>query len=91
MTRPCWLISSSLYSRRHPGVPRRAPRRFLPQLAGECEVTYTGRAQSVAKVGDYLLTVKPDGRLMIHRAKGVKPRNWQPTTDCPSATLEERL
>ena len=63
--------------------------RYLLQLAGECEVTYTGRAQSTAEAGDYLLTVKPDGCLMIHGAKGVKPRNWQPTTDRLHATLED--
>ena len=63
--------------------------RSLLQLVGECEVTYTGRAQSTAEAGDYLLTIKPDGCLMIHGAKGVKPRNWQPTTDRLSATLEE--
>ncbi len=63
--------------------------RHLLQLAGECEVTYTGRAQSTAEAGDYLLIIKPDGCLMIHGAKGIKPRNWQPTTDRLTAALKE--
>lgn len=67
------------------------PRRSLLQLAGECEVAYAGRAQSTAEAGDYLLVIKPDGCLMIHGAKGVKPRNWQPTTDRLSATLKDGL
>ena len=64
-------------------------RRCLLQLAGECEVSYDGRAQSTAEAGDYLLTIKPDGCLLIHGAKGVKPRNWQPTTDRLQAILED--
>lgn len=63
--------------------------RHLLQLAGECEIAYTGRALSTAEAGDYLLTVKPDGCLMVHGTKGVKPRNWQPATDHLTATLEE--
>jgi len=64
-------------------------RRCLLQLAGECEVSYDGRAQSTAEAGDYLLTLKPDGCLLIHGARGVKPRNWQPTTDRLHALLED--
>lgn len=64
-------------------------RTCLLQLAGECEVSYDGRAQSTAEAGDYLLTIKPDGCLLIHGAKGVKPRNWQPTTDRLDAVLED--
>lgn len=67
------------------------PRQFLLQLAGECEVAYAGRAQSTAEAGDYLLVIKLDGCLMIHGAKGVKPRNWQPSTDRLHATLEDGL
>lgn len=66
-------------------------RQYLLQLAGECEVSYSGRAQSTAEAGDYLLTLKPDGCLLVHGAKGVKPRNWQPTTDRTSATLDDGL
>jgi RecB family endonuclease NucS len=66
-------------------------RQCLLQLVGECEVSYTGRAQSTAEAGDYLLTLKPDGCLLVHGAKGVKPRNWQPTTDRTRATLEDGL
>ena len=66
-------------------------RRYLLQLAGECELSYHGRAQSTAEAGDYLLTLKPDGCLLVHGAKGVKPRNWQPTTDRTRATLDDGL
>lgn len=64
-------------------------RKYLLQLAGECEVSYDGRAQSTAEAGDYLLSIKPDGCLLIHGSKGVKPRNWQPTTDSISGVLED--
>lgn len=67
------------------------PRQFLLQLAGECEVAYAGRAQSTAEASNYLLSIKPGGCLMLHDAKGVKLRNWQPTTDHFHATLDDGL
>ena len=53
----------------------------LVQVAGECEITYSGRAVSMADAGDYLILVKQDGSLQVHACKGVKPRNWQAITD----------
>ena len=66
-------------------------RRHLLQVAAECEVTYVGRALSTAEAGDYLSTIKPDGCLMVHGLKGVKPRNWQPNTDSLDVKLDDGL
>jgi len=66
-------------------------RRYLLQVVAECEVTYTGRAMSTAEAGDYMTLIKPDGCLMVHGLKGVKPRNWQPNTDTLTAKLEDGL
>ena len=66
-------------------------RTYLLQVAAECEVTYVGRAMSTAEAGDYLSIIKPDGCLMVHGLKGVKPRNWQPNTDSLHARLEDGL
>ncbi len=51
------------------------------QVAGECQITYSGRAASTAEAGDYLVMIKNDRSLQIHGPRGVKPVNWQPYTD----------
>ena len=66
-------------------------RRYLLQVAAECEITYAGRALSTTEAGDYLSIIKPDGCLMVHGLKGVKPRNWQPNTDSLDVRLEDGL
>ena len=53
----------------------------LLQVAGTCEVAYTGRAASFADAGDYVVMLKADGSVQVHGYKGVKPVNWQPRTD----------
>jgi len=53
----------------------------LVQVVGECEVTYVGRAASVADAGDFVVMVKADGSLQVHGYRGVKPVNWQPQAD----------
>jgi endonuclease len=61
----------------------------LVQVAAECEVTYLGRAASMADAGDFLVVVKADGSLQVHDYRGVKPVNWQPQSDGLRASLEE--
>ncbi|MBB6097879.1 hypothetical protein HNR42_001302 [Deinobacterium chartae] len=61
----------------------------LVQIAGECEITYVGRAASMAEAGDYLVVVKCDGSLQVHGPRGVKPVNWQPRTDELALSLED--
>jgi endonuclease len=53
----------------------------LLQVVSECEVTYLGRAASVADAGDYVVMMKSDGSLQVHGYRGVKPVNWQPRSD----------
>lgn len=50
----------------------------MVQLVGNCTIDYQGRAQSTLAEGERLVIVKPDGTLLVHTAKGVKPVNWQP-------------
>lgn len=48
------------------------------QLVGNCTIDYQGRAQSTLGAGERLVLVKPDGTLIVHTDKGLKPVNWQP-------------
>jgi len=64
-------------------------RECLVQIAGEMEVTYVGRAASMAEAGNYLVLVKCDGSLQVHGPRGVKPVNWQPRTDDLTALVED--
>jgi endonuclease len=61
----------------------------LVQVAAECEVSYVGRAASMADAGDFVVMVKADGSLQVHDARGVKPVNWQPQADVIRVALEE--
>lgn len=61
----------------------------LVQVVGAAEVTYVGRAASLADAGDYLVLLKPDGSLQVHDARGVKPVNWQPQVDRLDAHVDE--
>ncbi len=59
------------------------------QIAGECEIIYHGRAASVAEAGDYIVLIKPDGTLLVHGHRGVKPVNWQPRCDELRPVIED--
>ena len=48
-------------------------------VAGNCQVNYTGRAQSTLEPGERLLIIKEDGSLLVHRPVGYEPVNWQPS------------
>lgn len=45
----------------------------------KCEVHYQGRGRSYLEPGDRLIIIKEDRSVLIHRAKGYKPVNWQPS------------
>jgi len=47
-------------------------------VVGNCWVEYHGRASSKLESGERILIVKEDGSLLVHRAKGYEPVNWQP-------------
>lgn len=47
-------------------------------VVGNCWVEYRGRASSRLERGERILLVKEDGSLLVHRAKGYEPVNWQP-------------
>ncbi len=47
-------------------------------VMGRCTVDYKGRASSTLEPGERILMIKKDGSLLIHRASGWKPVNWQP-------------
>ena len=48
-------------------------------VAGDCEVDYSGRANSKLEPGERLLVIKQDGALLVHRPIGYEPVNWQPS------------
>ena len=47
-------------------------------VAGACQVTYAGRANSTLELGERILIIKADGSLLVHRPVGYEPVNWQP-------------
>jgi RecB family endonuclease NucS len=47
-------------------------------ILGNCWVHYTGRAKSKLEPGERILIIKEDGSLLVHRAVGYEPVNWQP-------------
>jgi len=47
-------------------------------IAGNCYVSYVGRAKSTLEPGERLLIMKDDGSLLVHRPTGYEPVNWQP-------------
>lgn len=47
-------------------------------IIGNCWVHYTGRAKSKLEPGERILIIKEDGSLLVHRAVGYEPVNWQP-------------
>lgn len=53
-----------------------------------CRIDYQGRAESKLPFGERLLVLKPDGTLLVHTAKLLKPVNWQPPGCSFAATIE---
>lgn len=63
-------------------------RRFV-QVAGRCAIDYQGRAASQLPSGNRLLLFKPDGTLLVHGSRKLKPVNWQPPGCTFSAARED--
>ncbi len=61
-------------------------KRFI-QILGSCFVEYQGRARSILTEGERLIIIKSDGSLLVHKANGVEPVNWQP----PGCTLKAAI
>lgn len=61
--------------------------RFV-QVAARCSIDYQGRAESTLPSGSRLLLFKPDGTLLVHGARKLKPVNWQPPGCVFSAARE---
>lgn len=53
--------------------------RRLVEVVARCRVRYEGRAESTLAEGDRVILFKPDGTLLVHSARGLKPVNWQPS------------
>ncbi|MFH1917357.1 MAG: endonuclease NucS [Nanoarchaeota archaeon] len=45
-------------------------------FSSNCEITYTGRAESYLPDGDRIIIIKPDRTLLIHQPKGSAPVNY---------------
>ncbi len=49
-------------------------------IIGSCSVKYEGRARSILQPGERVVFIKEDKALLIHRGRGYKPVNWQPSS-----------
>jgi len=58
-------------------------------LVGEFDVNYEGRAASTLDFGERILIIKRDGAVLVHRADGYEPVNWQPGGGIINAVLDE--
>ena len=47
-------------------------------VIGNCKVDYAGRASSTLEWGERIAIIKKDGSVLVHRATGYEPVNWQP-------------
>lgn len=56
-------------------------------LVGNCWVDYHGRASSRLEAGERVVLVKNDGSVLVHRASGYEPVNWQP----PGCVFQTRV
>lgn len=45
-------------------------------LAANCEINYSGRAESFLPRGDRIVIIKQDGTLLVHQPKGSAPINY---------------
>lgn len=61
----------------------------LVQVAARCTIDYQGRAESQLPSGWRLLLFKPDGTLLVHGSRKLKPVNWQPPGCVFSAARED--
>ncbi|MCS7120555.1 MAG: endonuclease NucS [Nitrososphaerota archaeon] len=58
-------------------------------IIGNCWVNYEGRAKSKLEPGERILIIKEDSSVLVHRACGYEPINWQPA-DCILHTDRKR-
>jgi RecB family endonuclease NucS len=56
-------------------------------LIGNCWVNYVGRASSRLEPGERIVMIKDDGSVLVHRASGYEPVNWQP----PGSVFQTRV
>lgn len=56
-------------------------------LVGNCWVEYVGRASSKLEAGERIVMIKDDGSVLVHRASGYEPVNWQP----PGSVFQTRF
>lgn len=54
-------------------------RKYTILFLTNCEVDYEGRSRSYLEPGDRIVIIKEDRSILIHRPKGYKPVNWQPS------------
>ena len=56
-------------------------------IIGCCSVIYEGRARSTLEPGERVVFIKEDKALLIHRGRGYKPVNWQPSSSWISISV----
>ncbi|MFP3218533.1 MAG: endonuclease NucS [Acidianus sp.] len=64
---------------------------YVITLFGLCKILYAGRASSIATYSSRLITFKPDGSVLVHSNKKLKPVNWQPSSSEVKVELGDEL
>lgn len=50
-------------------------------ILGECTIAFDGRTSTYLGPGERVMIIKEDGAVIIHRPRGYRPVNYQPSTD----------
>ncbi len=65
--------------------------KYVITLFGLCKILYSGRASSIATYSSRLITFKPDGSVLVHSNKKLKPVNWQPSSSSVRVDISDEL
>jgi RecB family endonuclease NucS len=60
-------------------------------IIGCCSVKYEGRARSTLEPGERVVFIKEDKALLIHRGRGYKPVNWQPSSSYITISINNEV
>ena len=60
-------------------------------FAADCEVNYSGRAESYLSSGDRIIMIKPDKTLIVHQPLGSAPVNYMKEGTAHTVVLDKEL
>ncbi|BDC17880.1 endonuclease NucS [Acidianus sp. HS-5] len=65
--------------------------KYVITVFGLCKILYSGRASSIATYSSRLITFKPDGSVLVHSNRKLKPVNWQPSSSDVHVEIGDEL